>query len=133
MEHGADPVRDRETFTWQTTVSNLQPGESRGITLNSTVDFTSEGEAGELTLLPQDVLAKQILALRGHANRAAGSRGRLQRDGRQSDCGAGNVSVVGQWNCFKLDQFAIAGDGARGSAVNVPLQVTSDPFYRAVK
>ena len=52
-----------QTITWQTTVTNLQPGESRAVTGASTIDFTSQGTDGQLSLPPQSVAAEQILAL----------------------------------------------------------------------
>ena len=57
---GAAPTT---SITWQSTVIGLKPGESRTVTLNSTIDFTSQGTDGELTLSPQNVLAKQFLSL----------------------------------------------------------------------
>ncbi len=51
------------TLTWQTTVSNLQPGESRELTLGTTVAFTSQGTPGQVTLPALEVAAEQILGL----------------------------------------------------------------------
>lgn len=52
-----------KTFTWQSRVTGLQPGESRAVTLDGTVDFFSQGMEGQVSLPPQDVFAEQILAL----------------------------------------------------------------------
>jgi uncharacterized membrane protein len=51
------------TITWRSTVSNLQPGEAREVTLGSTVDFTSQGTPGRITLPSEVVAVEQILAL----------------------------------------------------------------------
>jgi uncharacterized repeat protein (TIGR01451 family) len=51
------------TFTWQSTVSNLQPGEARPVTLGTTVNFTSQGTPGTLSLPPTAVAAAQVLGL----------------------------------------------------------------------
>jgi uncharacterized membrane protein len=50
-----------KTFTWQSTVNLLQPGEGREVTLDSTIDFTLEGTARQLKLPPQLVAGKQII------------------------------------------------------------------------
>jgi uncharacterized membrane protein/sugar lactone lactonase YvrE len=52
-----------ETITWQSAISNLQVGEVRNVTLGGTVNFTSQGTAGTLTLPPTSVVGAQILAL----------------------------------------------------------------------
>ncbi len=52
-----------QTITWQTTVSNLQPGEARNVTLASSIEFTSQGASGMASLPPVVVAAEQILAL----------------------------------------------------------------------
>jgi uncharacterized membrane protein len=51
------------TLTWQSTVSNLQPGEVRDVTLGATVTFTSQGTPGTFTLPPTAVTAAEILSL----------------------------------------------------------------------
>ena len=55
-------VSDR-TITWDTKVSNMQPGEARAITLDTSVDFTFSGTAGRLTLPPTFVTSNQILGI----------------------------------------------------------------------
>jgi uncharacterized membrane protein len=52
-----------QTVTWQSTVSNLQPGEAREVTLGATIDFTFQGAPGQLTLPPTFVTSQQILAI----------------------------------------------------------------------
>ncbi|WP_165074533.1 Ig-like domain repeat protein [Paludisphaera rhizosphaerae] len=51
------------TITWQTTVSDLHPGDSRSITGTTTIDFTSQGTDGEVALPPLVVSGVQILGL----------------------------------------------------------------------
>lgn len=51
------------TISWATTVSNLQPGETRAVTLDATITFTSNANMGQVTLPAQHVLAEQILGL----------------------------------------------------------------------
>jgi len=52
-----------ETLTWQTSVTNLQPGEARDITLPSRVEFVAQGTPGHVPLAPVTVSSAQILAL----------------------------------------------------------------------
>jgi len=52
-----------QTITWQSQVTGLEPGASRQVTLDGTVDFASNGTAGSIPLPPQDVFAAQILSL----------------------------------------------------------------------
>jgi uncharacterized membrane protein len=52
-----------ESITWQSTVSGLQPGQSRSVTLGSTIDFAYQGTTGQITLPPTSVAAEQVLSL----------------------------------------------------------------------
>ncbi|SIO57707.1 LVIVD repeat-containing protein [Singulisphaera sp. GP187] len=52
-----------EKITWQSTVTNMQAGESRPVTLGASVAFTSQGAPGQVTLPALDVSANQILGL----------------------------------------------------------------------
>ncbi len=51
------------TFTWQEQVAEVQPGEAREVTLDTTVAFVSQGTEGRIPLAPLTVLAEQVLAL----------------------------------------------------------------------
>ncbi|WP_165224659.1 transglutaminase domain-containing protein [Aquisphaera insulae] len=51
------------TITWRTTVTGMQPGEARDLSLASTVSFTSQGTAGQLGLPAVSVAAAQVLGL----------------------------------------------------------------------
>src|SRR5262249_7549802 len=51
------------TFTWQSTVSNLLPGEARDVTLGGTVSFVNQGTAGTVTLPPTAVSGVHFVSL----------------------------------------------------------------------
>ncbi len=51
------------TFTWQSTVSNIQAGQTQDVTLGTTVDFTSQGTPGEVTLPATSVTGVSIIAI----------------------------------------------------------------------
>jgi hypothetical protein len=51
------------TLTWQSTVSDLQAGESRGVTDGATIDFVSQGTPGTLALPSAYVNGAQIIGL----------------------------------------------------------------------
>ncbi|MDZ4848108.1 MAG: dockerin type I domain-containing protein [Pirellulaceae bacterium] len=52
-----------ETLTWQSTVTALRPGESRAVTLGTTIDFAFQGTAGQVTLPRTVVAAEQVMSL----------------------------------------------------------------------
>lgn len=54
---------ESQTVTWQSTVTGMQPGESRPVTLGASVAFTSQGTPGQVTLPALQVSARQILGL----------------------------------------------------------------------
>jgi uncharacterized membrane protein len=51
------------TLTWQSTVSNLQPGEARAVTGDTSVAFVSQGTPGTVSLPPAVVSSAQVLGL----------------------------------------------------------------------
>ena len=51
------------TFNWQEQVAEVQPGEAREVTLDTAVEFVSEGTEGRIPLAALAVLAEQVLAL----------------------------------------------------------------------
>jgi uncharacterized membrane protein len=51
------------SITWRSTVSNLQPGEARDLTLGTTIDFASQGTNGQVTLPNTRIAAAQILGM----------------------------------------------------------------------
>ncbi len=123
--NGASPT----SITWQSTISNLQPGETRAVTLDSTVDFTSQGADGALTLPPQNVLAKQILSLAPAANTA-----------RPGETAAYTLTIVNPTQSpvtYNLSTTGVPADWvglqsqvtvAAGGSVDVPITITADPF-----
>jgi uncharacterized repeat protein (TIGR01451 family) len=52
-----------KTITWQSNVMAIQPGETRAVTLDSTIDFTFQAAPGEISLPPETVVAEQVLGL----------------------------------------------------------------------
>ncbi len=52
-----------ETLTWQSVVVGLQPGESRPVTLGTTIDFAFQGTAGQIALPRTVVAAEQVMSL----------------------------------------------------------------------
>jgi large repetitive protein len=63
-EHSLSASRTSQDFTWQSDVTDLQPGEAREIVLSSILDFVQgDGASGQLTLPPQTVVVEHILAL----------------------------------------------------------------------
>lgn len=57
------PSLPSETLTWQTVVVGLKPGESRSVTLGTTIDFAFQGTAGQIALPRTVVAAEQVLSL----------------------------------------------------------------------
>jgi uncharacterized membrane protein len=51
------------TFTWQSKVNSLLPGESRDVTLGGTIDFVSQGTAGSIALPPTAVSGVHFISL----------------------------------------------------------------------
>lgn len=51
------------TITWQTTVTDLAPGESRPVALGGDVTFTSQGAEGNFDLPPLEVAGLHLLGL----------------------------------------------------------------------
>ncbi|MGE0681464.1 MAG: PKD domain-containing protein [Candidatus Binatia bacterium] len=52
-----------QTLTWQTNVTDLQPGEARPVTLGAMIDFSSLGVNGQFTLPSLEVASQQILSI----------------------------------------------------------------------
>ncbi len=51
------------TITWQSTVTNLKPGETRPVAVNNSVTFTSQGTAGSFALPTLEVSGSHLLGL----------------------------------------------------------------------
>jgi hypothetical protein len=58
------------TFTWQSALTDLQPGEARAVTGDTAVNFTDQGTPGTLHLPQQVVSSAQILGLSPPAHTA---------------------------------------------------------------
>lgn len=52
-----------ETLQWQSMVTALQPGESRPVTVGTTIDFVFEGTSGQVMLPRTSVAAEQVMSL----------------------------------------------------------------------
>lgn len=52
-----------QTVTWKSNINNLQPGEAREVTLDTTIDFTFQGVPGQITLPPTVVTSQHILTI----------------------------------------------------------------------
>ncbi|MCC6420670.1 MAG: hypothetical protein IT429_20725, partial [Gemmataceae bacterium] len=122
----ANPTR---SFTWQSTVTALQPGESRPVTGATTLDFVAKGTASQVTLPPREVFAGQVLALTPAAQtvRPAGAAAYTLTVANPTASGVTyDLSVQGvpqAWVALPAQVFVPAG-----GSVNVPLALTSDPF-----
>ena len=118
-----------QTFTWQTMVTALQPGEARPVTLATTVDFTSQNTPGEVTAPAQDVFAQQILSLDPATQTVqpgAAAAYTLTIANPTAIAVTYDLNVTGvpaDW----VDVASQATIPANGS-VDVPVTVTSDPF-----
>lgn len=51
------------TFTWDTQVTDLQGGEARAVTLDTTIDFTFQSVGDQITLPPAAVIGEHFLSL----------------------------------------------------------------------
>jgi hypothetical protein len=101
-----------ETFTWQSTVSNLQVGEVRPVALGATVNFRSQGSPpGTLTLPGTNVTGAQVLALSPASQTVA-----------PASPAAYTVTVSNPGNA--ADTFNLAVLGVPASFVNLPGSVT---------
>jgi uncharacterized membrane protein len=63
-ERSLSGARTGETLFWQSTLTNMQPGEAREVTRDTTIDFmTPSGDSGRIALPPLLVTSEQILSL----------------------------------------------------------------------
>jgi Ca2+-binding RTX toxin-like protein len=118
-----------QTLAWQTNISSLAPGESRAVTLETTVDFTSQGTPGRFTLPPQSVFAEQVLSLDPAAQTVRPGEAALFTVTLANPAALAvtydlAVSGVAQSWVDIVPQVAIPA----GGSVDVPLTLASDPF-----
>jgi hypothetical protein len=117
------------TLTWQTVVTGLQSGETRAVTLASTVDFTSEGTPGQVSLAPQNVFANQVLSLTP-----------AERTVQPGEAGLFTVAIANPSALPVTYNLTVSGVAQNwvniapqvtipaGGTLNVPLTLQSDPF-----
>ena len=78
------PGGGSQTLTWQSTVTDLQAGQSQTVALGATVSFTSQETPGMITLPPTMVSGAQILGLSPASQTVGAGRQRdLHGDGDQ--------------------------------------------------
>jgi len=124
-----DDTTSSHTITFDTIVSNLQPGETREVTLDTTVQFTDQATAGLITLPPAEVFAEQVLSLvpaQQSVQPAESAVFTVSIDNPTTLDVTYDLSVVGvpsQW--VEMSSQVVV---AAGTSVDVPLTLTSDPF-----
>lgn len=63
-ERALNNARPQDTLTWQLQAIDMAPAEARPVTGDTRIDFTaSTGDAGQLTLPPAELVARQVLSL----------------------------------------------------------------------
>ena len=123
-----DEVDTARELTWQSTVSNLQPGESRGVVLDSMIEFVGLA-AGKIAVAGKSVYVDQVLTLAPEQQ--------TQRPGETSlftltienptdtdvSYDLTTAGVPDHWISMAPQANVPAGD-----QVDVPVRITSDPF-----
>lgn len=118
-----------QTFTWQSTVSDLQPGEARQVTRDTSIDFSVQGTSGQIALPPLEVASQQILSLLPDSRTVQPGAAASYALTVQNPTGTAvtyTLSVQGvpsQW----LALAPAVTVGAQGTAV-VPLTLTAEPL-----
>jgi hypothetical protein len=118
-----------QTFTWQSMVSNLQPGEARKVTLDSMVDFFVQGTPGQILLPPTVVTSQQILSIDPPVQTAAPGQEALYFVTVKNPT---NASVTYDLSVQGVPQswvgVAASVTVPANSATEVDLTLTSEPF-----
>jgi uncharacterized repeat protein (TIGR01451 family) len=118
-----------KTITWQSNIVTLQPGETRPVILDSTVNFTVQAVPGEISLPPETVVAEQVLGLSPAAQSRRPGEAAVFTLTIENPSAVGvtyDLSVAGvpqEWVDLVPQVFVAAG-----SAVNLPFTLTSGPF-----
>ena len=118
-----------QTITWQSSVTGLQPGQSATVADDATVQFTSQGTPGTLTLPDQIVAGDQLIGLAPATQTVvpgAAATYSVTLSNPTSSAVTYNLSVQGVppgW----VNVASSVPVGA-GLTVNVPLVLTSDSF-----
>ena len=124
-----DDTTPSQTFTWQSTVTNLEPGESRALTLGTSINFESEGTPGLVTLPATSVAAKQILSLDPATQTV--------QPGEQTDYTLTIANSTANDVTYSLTAQGIPQSWINlpqhvtvpaGGSIDVPFSVQSDPF-----
>ena len=118
-----------QTVTWQSNITNLQPGEAREVTLDTTVDFTFQSAPGQITLPPTFVTSQHILAMAPPTRTARPGEAASYTLAVKNPTAAAvtyDLSVQG----IPLAWVALAPSITvpANSETNVALTLTSDPF-----
>ncbi len=118
-----------ETISWQSAVTGLQPGQSLPITQEASVQFTSSGTLGTLTLPDTSVAGDQIIGLAPATQTvapAAPADYTVTLSNPTASAVTYTLSVRGLpagWANLQSSVLVAAGD-----SVNVPLTITSNSF-----
>jgi uncharacterized membrane protein len=123
-----------ETITWQSIVTGLQPGASRAVTLESIVEFVSQGTPGELSLPAREVFAEQVLGLTP-ATRTVQPGATAAYSVTIENPAATSVTYSLAVEGVPAGWAAIASQATvpAGGSINVPLTLVSDPFAAQVE
>ena len=124
-----DAGMSSQTITWNTSIADLQPGESRAATLGTAINFTVQGSDGRINLPLQNVFAEQVLAL-DPASRtlrpgetAAYTVTIANPAALEVTYDLGVQGVPAEWVDFAAHVIVPAG-----GSVDLDLTLTSDPF-----
>ncbi|MGP8008405.1 MAG: hypothetical protein ACLP2J_15420, partial [Acidimicrobiales bacterium] len=118
-----------QTFTWQSSVSGLEPGQLQTIAQGGTVQFTSAGSNGTLTLPPLAVTGQQILGLDPATQTVAPGQAAdytLHVDNPTSSAVTYDLALAGvpsSWSTLPAT-VSVAANGEQ----DLPLTLTSDAF-----
>ena len=128
-ELGLTAATPTQTFTWQTSVTGLQPGERRAVTFDTFVDFTVEATPGQVNLPPESVIAEQVLSLDPATQTKRPGESAIYTVTIENPAATDviyDLSVAGvplDWVNLPTPLFVAAGTSA-----SVDLTLTSDPF-----
>ena len=117
------------SITFDSTVTDLTPGESRDATLRTIVGFTAQGTNGQIRLGATDVFAEQIVALTPgeHTIQPGDSAEYVLAVSNPTDADTVfDLAVAGLESTWV--EIASSVSVAAGQTVDVPVVITSDPF-----
>jgi uncharacterized membrane protein len=127
-----DGSSPNKTFTWQTQVTSLQPGETRPVDLQTAVAFTSQGTSGQLQLPAQDVYAKQVLGLDPATQTVQpGAAATYTLTISNPAASAVTYALLIQGVPASWVQLPAQATVPGGGSLTVPVTLTADPFAPA--